>query len=528
MEKSTGKKRAKKSSLRIALYSLIALALVLGGSLFFLRYYDQYKETLRQNIISSGVFHKGIEVDGIAIGGMTFEEAKVALTVREAELVQNVGFTFSCDDTVYTADQSFFIINYTTDEVLSEAMALAREGDLKQLREETEDISTNGRYYRITCTVEPDQPKFEAFFSTMATERDIAPVDAFFAVKELPYDETTDGPAAFDIGLPEDGSITDLRDLRFDFTESVNGYGVDYEALLKLVVNNTASAKFGEILVPLSEVEAEVTVETIKQQLVLRASSKTSYGTTSLSKPGRLQNMKKASGKVYGTILHPGDEFSTNGTLGDRTLKGGWALAPAIIDGGADTEDQPGGGVCQISTTLYGAVLSSDMRIVARRGHSSKSAYVDGGMDATIADSTTGNIDFKWANNTESDVYVFVWLDTKTKEVFCEIYGEPLPETFDRIVLKSELTETIQPTADVFIESSSLAAPYWQLKNAAKKGYRYKTYKVYMLGEEVVETVLVDETTYNMHPNRYNVWAGFRQLPQPLLSQYQLPLPKKN
>ena len=70
---------------------------------------------------------------------------------------------------------------------------------------------------------------------------------------------------------------------------------------------------------------------------------------------------------VYGTVLQPGEEFSANTILGDRTLSNGWKPAPAVIAGGADHEDQPGGGVCQIASTTYMAVLSGDFEVTARR-----------------------------------------------------------------------------------------------------------------------------------------------------------------
>ena len=90
-------------------------------------------------------------------------------------------------------------------------------------------------------------------------------------------------------------------------------------------------------------------------------------------------------------------DSSCNDLLGPRYEKYGWQMAPAVIEGGAATEDQPGGGVCQVSTTMYNAVLMGDYQIVYRQAHSSRLSYVKGGLDATI---NTGTIDFKWSNNT--------------------------------------------------------------------------------------------------------------------------------
>ena len=107
------------------------------------------------------------------------------------------------------------------------------------------------------------------------------------------------------------------------------------------------------------------------------------------------------------------------------------------------------------------------------------------GLDATI---NTGTIDFKWSNNTEAPVYVFTWIDKEQKRIWCEIYGLPFAAEagFDEIELISERLPDIEPTADEYITYSGLTAPYWMLKNAAKTGYVYDTFKSYKLnGTEV-------------------------------------------
>ena len=214
----------------------------------------------------------------------------------------------------------------------------------------------------------------------------------------------------------------------------------------------------------------------------------------------------------------PGEEFSANTILGDRTIKNGWKPAPAVIAGGADHEDQPGGGVCQIATTTYMAVLYGDFEVTARRPHSTPSGYPNG-LDATI-NTVTGYIDFKWKNNTESPCYVFTWIDTKNYTVNCSIYGQPFPETFDEIELSSTLVEPLEPGEPEYEVKSSLYSPYWMLKNNAVKGSIYESFKTYKLNGKVVETKSIGNTEYKMHPTRYYVWPGYAG--EPLDPQYEL------
>jgi len=524
--KKSSRKKKKGTPGAAILVVLLVIAMGLGGALLYMGYQEKLDEENRQAILSSETYHPGVSVSNYDISGLTFMEAKEKLVSVEKELAADIHFVLKVDGKEYRADQSYFKISYDTEAILQEALLLAREGSLFELQQELEDIKANGRFYSIHYTVEPDMEKFDALLEKIALENNVAPVDASFTVKEIGFSEATNGKAAVnlsydllieDMEIPE-GQTVDLQDLRFDFVEAVDGYGVDIESARELIIKRTEAREYGSIELTTQPIQSEVTIAYLKENfLTLRSSFYTEYS----KREGRDHNMKKAAGLVYGTVLQPGEQFSTNGTLGDRTERGGWMMAPAVIQGGAATEDQFGGGVCQISTTLYNAVLRADLQVDYRRNHSTPSSYVDMGLDATIADSTTGNIDFTWTNNTEAPVYVFMWLNTsRPRTVNCEIFGVPFPEEFDEIEVTSMLIEEILPTADEFVELSSLMYPYWTVKNAAKVGYKYEAYKTYKLNGEVVKTVTVDTSTYRMHPNRYYVWPGYAG--EPLYLEYKL------
>lgn len=513
-KKKTGKKPRMSVGGIIAI-SLLIVVLILGGTALFLHLDAQAKETRRQNIINSGVFHEGITVQGVDVGGMSLEAAREALKSAEQALTADVGFTFRAGNATYAADTSCFDISYNTEEVLTQAIGIAREGDLETLEAVLEDIKTNGRAFDIDYTAVPNAG-IDALLSTIAAATNVAPTDATFSVRVLPTNPANGDQDARDLGLPADGSVTDLRDLRFDFVEGVPGQGVDAEAALNTVKERTAARQFGEIELPLTAIEPTVTIATLKENLVLRASASTSFAKGHYDRKERVFNIVKATGRVYGTVLQPGDVFSANTVIGDRTEKGGWQPAPAVIEGGAATEDQPGGGVCQVSTTMYLTVLMSDLKIDYRQAHSQQLSYVGGGLDATI---NTGTIDFKWSNNTASPVYVFTWVDTKNKSIHCEIFGEPFPDTFDSIELSSNLVETLEPGATVFAVDTRLMEPNWWKNNSAITGRTYQSYASYKLGDKVVDKKPIAKTTYRSHAEKIYVWAGY--VPgTPLLSEY--------
>lgn len=528
--KSKSKKKKKSSSGR-ALKTLLIILAVLVLALGTLYYFVIYRENQRTEIINGTTFHEGITVSGVDVGGLTMDQAKAAISSSvEAEIANGVSFEFVCEGKSYVADSSNFTITYNTDDILTEAMSLAREGEYTELMAQLKDIKDNGREYTIDYTVEPTG--VEAFIHSFADEVTIEPTPATFTVKQIPINEETGVFNTVNIGLPssddkdkekkesEGGeaapAVTDLRDLRFDFVEAVDGFGVDIAALMESVTARCESKDFGSIDVVMQNIPSDITIETLKETLVLRSSATTSYK-SSRRNTNRVFNLKKATGLVYGTVLMPEQEFSANTILGDRTASNGWKMAPAVIGGGTGTEDQPGGGVCQISTTTYQAVLKGDLEVIYRRGHSSKSGYADGGLDCTI---NTGTIDFQWKNNTPNPLYIFTWVNTEDYTVHCEIYGDPLPPEYDEIVLSSELTETILPTAPEYEVNSSLYSPYWYIKNDAKDGYVYTAYATYMLDGKEVKKVEVNTTTYKMHPQRFYVWPGYDG--SPLLPQNQL------
>ena len=458
----TSKKNKKKSSgkiVRILLIVLAALLVVLGT----LYYFIIYREQQRQQIMNSTTFHDGVTVNGVDISDQTLNEAKATLAgTAEKEIADSVHLTFTCNGKSYTADSSKFTITCNTEEILNEAMSLAREGDYQALTAELKDIKENGRAYTIDYTVEPTG--VESFIHSFADEVTTPATPASFTVhypekstKTNAYDTSNlglVGEEAKKAGLGADKqAITDPRDVFFDFTEPVDGYGVDVDALMATVRTRCESKDFGDIEVAMAPIHSDVTVEKLKESLFLRGTASTTYKSKRRN-TNRCHNLEKACGMVYGTVLQPGEEFSANTILGDRTLSNGWKPAPAVIAGGADHEDQPGGGVCQIASTTYMAVLYGDFEVTARRPHSTPSGYPNG-LDATI-NTVTGYIDFKWKNNTESPCYVFTWIDTKNYTVNCSIYGQPFPDTFDEIELSSTLVEPLEPGVPEYEVKNSL------------------------------------------------------------------------
>ncbi|MBO4848427.1 MAG: VanW family protein [Clostridia bacterium] len=453
-------------------------------------------EAKRAELVSSGVFHEGVTVNGIPIGGMTYDEARNALREFEKSMVADVGFELKYgDDQTLEIGRDYFTIGYNTDEILSEAIMLASDGELEAIRQQIDDLAAHGKNYEIEYVVKID------------ADRVIEEVTAIGeSLKKSPKNASC---------KPNPDSVYNGGD-RFTYKAGRNGYEPKTEEAIEEILSRAEAGDYGTVVLEGNIIEPDIKLSDLQGKIVKRSSYRTSFASGQYAAPNRVFNIIKASGLVNGTVLppksssNPDDKryvFSANSTLGDRTEALGWLPAPGFVNGGARSEDSPGGGVCQVSSTLYNAVIRADLQIVYRINHSSHVGYVPWGLDATI---DTGRIDFKFANNTKNYIYIFMWVNEAKQTVNCEIWGDPFPSTFDKIDFYAELVEETPPSPTVYIPDSSLTAPYWFVDNEAKTGYKYQSYKQYYKnGEPVGDPIRVASSEYRMHPKRIHVWPGF-------------------
>lgn len=173
------------------------------------------------------------------------------------------------------------------------------------------------------------------------------------------------------------------------------GLALDSSKMQETVQN---AMQGGEGELPLTEGKKRVTDEQLAQIQDAIGFFSTRFPTSDVA---RCTNIRLATQKINGTVLAPGDRFSFNQIVGPRSLKGGFRVAPVIKNGKHDFDI--GGGICQVSTTLYNAVLFANLKIVNRSNHSLPSAYVPLGRDATV---DYGTRDFIFANDQGSPVAI--------------------------------------------------------------------------------------------------------------------------
>ena len=483
---------------KIILIALAALSLVAAVLYIFLG--KPGKDEIEQ-VIDDGTILQGITVNGVDVAGMNYKQAREAVLPSVEEDLRSIHITVSHSTNMWLLTAADIKPSSTLDAAITEALTLGRGGTVIENAKDKEDIAQNGRDIPITFV--PNEAALKVRLAEIGGVLDSEPAEPYAV------------------------AVSSSAEPEFIFHEGVDGYMLDEDALYQNIASLLSAGQLKATLEPeLEYTKPQMTIDDVKAHTKPVSSFQTSFGGSRAARDEkRVGNIQKACTLLNGMKVENGTEFNFNAYIGPRTEAGGWPLAPGIVNGN-QYEDQPGGGVCQVSTTMYEAVLMGDYNIVYRQAHSSRLSYVPGGLDATI---NTGTIDFKWSNNTEAPVYVFTWIDKEQKRIWCEIYGLPFAADagFDEIELISERLPNIEPTADEYITYSGLTAPYWMLKNEAKSGYAYDTFKSYKLNGVEVKREPIANTIYRMHPRRYYVWPGY-VAGTPLQAEYQLPLPQKN
>ncbi len=252
----------------------------------------------------------------------------------------------------------------------------------------------------------------------------------------------------------------------YETTSEIWGYGVTMEELNRLLADLDTQ---GTIEIPLKYIPPAVTEDTLMKDMFqdTLASYESSYNVYNTS---RSKNLSLAAEAINGTILMPGDTFSFNDVVGERTSDKGYESAGAYVSGGS--VDQIGGGICQVASTIYYCALISDLEIVDREEHMYAVSYVPLGMDATI---NWGTIDFKFRNNTNHPIRMETW--ARDGEVHVALYGTEEKDYYVEMEYEVEKTYDWKTVKKKFPENNSKGYEDGDVVVDPHTGYDVQTYK---------------------------------------------------
>lgn len=216
------------------------------------------------------------------------------------------------------------------------------------------------------------------------------------------------------------------------------------------------------------------------------------FTTKTTDNKNRNQNIKLAVDAIDGTVLKPGQEFSFNLATGNRTSEKGYQPAGAYKNG--VLIEEPGGGVCQVSTTLYHAIIQSGYRTTERNAHSFAPSYVEKGQDAMVSFDGYAGPDLKFINTGKASVVLRAAFSNR--ELKMSIVGLPLLDEGVEVSIRSEKVRDVEPGEASYVENTTLPYGTEKTVDAASNGSVWKSYRVLKKNGEVVEEQPLHNSRY--------------------------------
>lgn len=265
---------------------------------------------------------------------------------------------------------------------------------------------------------------------------------------------------------------TDMSDAYYDeqnheLVPEVNGYGFDLESAKQ---QQDAAVEGSVFTLTLGDIVPETTLEELVAEMFPDVLS--SYSSPHVVNANRTNNLDLACKAINNTILNPGDVFSFNDIVGERTAEKGYKAAIVYVSG--NSESQLGGGVCQVSSTIYMCTLLANLEQVERTEHMFAVTYVPMGMDATVY---WGSLDYKFKNNLDHPILVEA--NVADGYVNITLRGTKPQTDYDKIEMTYEVLSTI-PWSDVTVVDETKPADYSEVTQTPYTGYKVQTYRHFL------------------------------------------------
>lgn len=412
---------------------------------------------------------EGVYAGEINLSGKTATEAKAAVEYY-VEGLQSTEITLEAADghavQITAADLG---MTWANTDLPQEALQLGRKGNIIER-------------YKILKDLEHENYTFH-----IDLEFDVEAINTVLAEKCVKYDRK-----ALNVSLMkgEDG--------QFEVVEGREGHVLDVEASIDKIYSYLTEEwdqKPCSIGLEIVVEEPQGSAEELADVKDLLGSFTTSYSTSGRS---RSANVENGCNLINGTTLYPGEEFSTYLTVSPFSEANGYYMAGSYVNG--KVVDSLGGGICQVSTTLYNAVLRAELEVTERHNHSMIVSYVDPSADAAIAESA--GKDFRFVNNTDYPIYIEGY--TQNKRITFNIYGKETRDAGHVVKYESEVLEVINPAADAIYADGSRPIGYI-VTESAHTGYKARLWKIVIEDGMEVSREQINSSSYKVSPRSATV-----------------------
>ena len=384
-----------------------------------------------------GTICEGVTVEHVAVGGMTKDQAMEAVS-EETEKRGRQVLEVEVNGSVVTTTLAEVGYTFSAEEFLDEAMKVGRRGNLIENYKEIKETRKTGVSFGVNRQM--DEKVLKKFVKKKCKKMCTSAQNAQVSM--------------------ENGE--------FVYTDSQEGVTLDVAATVENIQKAVSEAKDDTSAIRVVAEKPKISKETAERCKDKIGSFSTTFNAGNVN---RSKNVANAARLISGSVLYPGETFSVHDAISPLTEENGYYAAASYNQG--KVEDTLGGGVCQVSTTLYNAVLRAELEVVERSPHSMVVSYVKPSMDAAIAGDYK---DFKFKNNT--DVPIYIQGGTYSGTLYFNIYGEETRSEDRTVTFESEVTDTIEPGADKITYDKTKPESYTSVTQEAHTGYKAILWKI--------------------------------------------------
>lgn len=405
----------------------------------------------------------GVYIDSVNVSNMTKAQALTAVD-NYLEEISGYNIQMYAANKMTTATAAELGLSWDGEAMLDKVLGIGRSGNLISRFKVTEDLKKGN--IRLMLPYKADRQKIEDIIEERCLPFDCAAVNATMKRVE----------GEFVIEKEQPGIMVDLK----GSIDAIDEY-----------ISKLWRVGGGEV-----ELVAEITPAVHTKEGLSEVKDVLGYASTDYSSGpySRIQNIVTGTKKVTNTILFPDEEYSVCDAMIPFTKENGYEPGGMFING--EVVDEYGGGICQVSTTLYLALLRAEIEIVERYNHSMTVNYVKLSMDAAIAE---GSKDLIFKNNLDYPIFIEGY--TYDGEVGFTVYGKEYRSKEREVYYESEKLETIEPTVELVAKG-----PFGKIEQTSKPSTGYIACLWKVVNENGEETrTKVNDSNYRMRPKKYDV-----------------------
>ena len=410
------------------------------------------KQTLDRG---DGVFYPNIFVNDIPLEGKTLDEAAAVVTQQVQSLISSFRITLRTEDgRSWDITGDSLNMKYDIADQLDQLWAIGHTGSSSTRYEQVKALEAEPAMRRYT-TLTYDLSQVNQILNQIKAE--------------------VDQPAVSATRVQDDSKWPP-----FSYTDDIPGQTLDITGLNERICTMVDTLVSGDVVLSPTPVQATITRAQLEAQIVKLSSYETTVGKSGEYAEARAENVRLGTEKFNHLVIRAGESVSFNKVAGKRTVANGYQQALEIAYGNYVLGT--GGGICQVSSTLYNAVVNAGLTVNKRTPHAIPSSYVEKGLDATVSDD---RYDFVFTNNTNSDIYIeteFVKVKGYYHSRFT-IYGRPDPNGYT-YKLVSQVVETIPLPEPTYEKDTTGEHAFYDdetaVKSSGREGYIVDVYLVTM------------------------------------------------